>query len=510
MAMKKGDIRNVVPVWFALCAALSLFVACGDDSSGTSADPEASLSSEKLSSDMASSSSSSFWNFYFSSSSFGSITSDPDSLSEYSSSSVQVDTLAHGADSLEHGVDTIPDTATAVNDSDYTGFRYAEILLDGTTSAIFSLNGSTASAVEVSAKGVAEKAREVPLVPEPDSIIDFSTYRIKVDLEGVSLNADASQKVPLSVIADISDGKPVVVNLFTHLQTARALVIMEKPTFVSADDILDASMDAAASDIWSAFHVSLADVDAGDTAGAMLALHVMLSEVMLDRGASVLDSITERLAKNGVWGETPIPAAIADALLQADVTDGFASMRERFSDVGVDVDSGVEAYLREFYQDRLSISPCTAANVNKIFSVKNDNSRYAPETESDFSKVSERFMCNADGKIVLAPDSLKDTYSFETGEDGEVRVGAFTGNLYYTYDGGAWRPATAVEKDFYFVEASATADFVDIQDVYESIKPNERVIFVLRHAKRGDDTSKSGSLTDDGKEQSNVVQHNKK
>ena len=483
----------MVAVAFAFALA-----ACGGGSSSTSANPEdSSFSDVNLSSEVVRSSSSS-WKFF----SYSSSLQNPSDTGTAQISGS--DTLA-SIDSLNRATDTIPDTTNFAHDTDNVVFRYAEILLDGPASAVFSLNGSTASAVEVSTKGVAGNAREVPLVPEPGSFTVFSTYRIKVDLEGVSLSGDPSQKAALSVIADISDGNPVAVNLFTHLQTARALVIMEKPTFVSADDILDASMDAAASDIWSAFHVSLADIDAGDTAGAMLALHAMLSEVMLDRGASVLDSITERLAKSGVWGETPIPAAIADALLLADVTDGFASLRERFSDAGNEVEAGFETYLRDFYQDRLSISPCTRANVNKVFSVKNDNSRYAPETESDFSKVGERFMCNADGKIVFAPDSLKDTYSFGAGKDGEVRVGAFTGNLYYTYDGGAWRPATAVEKDSYFVEISATDKFVDIKDVYEGIKSNERVIFVLRHAERGNDTSKSGTLTDNGKAQSQEV-----
>jgi broad specificity phosphatase PhoE len=506
MVAKKGAFQGFFPVWLALCAALFVLVACGDDSSGMSANPdEPAFSDSGLSSSSVVRSSSSWISYSYT----GPISAHPDSVAN--SDTTAADT-ATADTSLQAGdadtvvvTDTIPDTTNFSHDIDNVVFQYAEILLDGAASAVFSLNGTTASAVEVNKNGVAGNAREVPLVPEPGNIEVFSTYRIKVDLEGVSLSGDPSQKVPLSVIADISDDNPVAVNLFTHLQTARALVIMEKPTFVSADDILDASMDAAASDIWSAFHVSLADVAAGDTAGAMLALHAMLSEVMRDRGASVLDTITERLAKNGVWGETPIPAAIADVLLLADVTDGFASLREQFSDAGNEVDIGFEKYLRAFYQDRLSISPCTPANVNQVFSVINGYSRFAPEQEWDFSTVSERFMCNADGKIVLAPDSLKDTYSFEEGEEGEVRVGAFTGNLYYTYDGGIWRPATAVEKDSYFVQVSATDTFADIQDVYESIKPNERVIFVLRHAKRGDDTSKSGTLTEDGKAQSQEV-----
>ena len=67
--------------------------------------------------------------------------------------------------------------------------------------------------------------------------------------------------------------------------------------------------------------------------------------------------------------------------------------------------------------------------------------------------------------------------------DGEVRRGTFSGE-FFTYDGSSkqWRKATAVEKDRYFVLNSDAKEFVDIQDVYESIKDDERVIFVLRHA----------------------------
>lgn len=88
-----------------------------------------------------------------------------------------------------------------------------------------------------------------------------------------------------------------------------------------------------------------------------------------------------------------------------------------------------------------------------------------------------------------------------------MRQGAFTKNRYYTYSSSknAWVPSTEVEKDSYFVQMSATSTFTDIKDVYEGIKPNERVIFVLRHAERGDDTSKGGSLTDNGKAQSKAV-----
>lgn len=502
MVTKKGAFQGFFPVWLALCAALFVLAACGDDSSGTSANPDEPVFSD---SDLSSSSvvrSSSSWISY---SYTGPISAHPDSVANSDTTAADTATAdtslqAGDADTVVVS-DTIPDTTTFSHDTDGVVFQYAKILLDGTASAIFSLDDATAKAVEVTGGGVWPNVREVPLEPESDSFIYFSTYRIKVDLEGVSLSADPSQKVSLSVIADISEGDSVVVSFFRHLQTIRALVYMDHPTFVSASDILDASMEVGADDLWRSFDTGL-DFVHEDSAGATLAINAMILETLLDRGAAFLDTIAANIGTSGYWDNRAIPTVVADVMLQADATDGFAALREKLTALGVNVPSGFEGYIRYFYQQMLRIDPCTAANVNQVFSVINGYSRFAPEDESDFSTVSERFMCNADGKIVFAPDSLKDTYSFEGGEDGEVRVGAFTGNLYYTYDGGAWRPATAVEKDSYFVQVSATGDFVDIQDVYESVKPNERVIFVLRHAKRGDDTSKSGTLTEDGKEQS--------
>ena len=502
MVTKKGAFQGFFPVWLALCAALFVLAACGDDSSGTSANPdEQSFSDSDLSSSSVVRSSSS-WISY---SHTGPISAHPDSVANSDTTAVDTSTAdtslqAGDADTVVVA-DTIPDTTNFVHDTDNVVFQYAEILLDGAASAVFSLDDATAKAVEVTGGGVWPNVREVPLVPEPGNTVVFSTCRIKVDLEGVSLSADPSQKVSLSVIADISEGDSVVVSFFRHLQTIRALVYMDHPTFVSASDILDASMEVGADDLWRSFDTGL-DFVHEDSAGATLAINAMILETLLDRGAAFLDTIAANIGTSGYWDNRAIPTVVADVMLQADATDGFAALREKLTAFGVNVPSGFEGYIRYFYQQMLRIDPCDAANVNQVFSVINGYSRFAPEDESDFSTVSERFMCNADGKIVFAPDSLKDTYSFEGGEDGEVRVGAFTGNLYYTYDGGAWRPATAVEKDSYFVQVSATGDFVDIQDVYESVKPNERVIFILRHAKRGDDTSKSGTLTDDGKEQS--------
>ena len=97
-----------------------------------------------------------------------------------------------------------------------------------------------------------------------------------------------------------------------------------------------------------------------------------------------------------------------------------------------------------------------------------------------------------------AIDIEKDTVGFGKGDyDGQIRNGKINPDKYYVYEQskGKWRAATSDD----------IMDFEDIADVYASLAPGEKVIFILRHAERTDDTGKKGHLTDNGKKQAKTV-----
>jgi hypothetical protein len=242
------------------------------------------------------------------------------------------------------------------------------------------------------------------------------------------------------------------------------------------------------------------DMPEKESSARLLAIHLLASSRVAEGEGFSFAGFGDDIAADGLWNDSASRAGIADWALTVDATDGFAAIRSALS-----VEPGFEKYLRIFYQKELGISECSVGNAGEVLYVANTASRYFVQEISDFSEVTERFVCKESGSIAFVSDDMKDTFAFGPGEEGEVRVGAFSGNLYYTYEDGAWRPSTALEKDAYFVQVSATSVFTDIKDVYESIKPNERVIFVIRHAERGDDTSKGGTLTSNGKKQSEEV-----
>ena len=79
---------------------------------------------------------------------------------------------------------------------------------------------------------------------------------------------------------------------------------------------------------------------------------------------------------------------------------------------------------------------------------------------------------------------------FGAGEyDLEVREGRVNHDNYYIFDGGKWRVATPQEAD----------GFTDLVQVYANLKSDEKVVFIIRHSERTNDTGPGGHLTDNGK-----------
>lgn len=324
----------------------------------------------------------------------------------------------------------------------------------------------------------------------------------------------------LNAFVDLSSRSAVALNMFSHLVGLR--ITAQQKDIVSPTKFR-LILEEAEKAVWKAFRVDDSSFDTSlvytyngkESGAAALAIYVLVDSWVrhgsdLSKGVASperFDSLETDFGEDGEWNDLRVRAAVADLALEMDAADGFAELRKEFADAKLGEVPDFEKYVRNFYQGELGIEPCGENNAETVFFVPNENSRFFASDVDGDETVKEHFVCKADGGVEMASDSLLDLLSLaEVGEDGEVVRGAFTGN-FFTYDKtlGAWRTSTAVERDSYFVKLSATDKFVDIQDVYEGLKSNERVIFVLRHAERTDDTSKSGTLTSNGKKQSENV-----
>ena len=502
MAKMEGNIRNCVPVWFALCAAVSLFVACGGDSSGTSANAEDALSSGGEAAFPVLSSSSQGFVY----SSLGEIPVNADT------GAVQNPL----ADTLGNGTEKVPDT---------TGAEVADTLPVTLEKKLYSVKGVSvdrhmAPLFGTETANIVVEALDVDVdfaVTESDSCasldcftpetpsLAFENPYVKATVRNVSLKVPGTATVvdglSLSALGDLSAKDSIEVNFISNVQFPRIVALS------GAGQTPAVAAEQSTTEILRAFHMDdFAALPEEDELARVLAIHLLASILVAEGDNLSLDDLAADIADDGLWSDSSSRAKVADWALRQDAEDGFAGIRAELGVMSGPVPD-FEKFMRLFYQNELGLPPCGTENAGNMLHVGNVVSRYFVTDESDYSTVSERFVCNDAEQVELASDSLKDVYSFGPGTDGEVRPGTFSGNIFYTYDAtlGGWRYSTELEKDSYFVQISATGSFVDIQDVYEGIKDNERVIFVIRHAERGDDTSKSGTLTSNGKTQSQNV-----
>ena len=466
-------------LFFVLFA--SLLVACGDDSVSPlneKADNKSDLSSQK---DESKSSSS---------------VSEKTATSS-SSSLKEIDAPEEGLDVVYVLVDGTISGVVALDEFS----KSAKVNLVQLDSADAYKESKTSFSGEVG-KGGAYEIKKINL-PQP---------YVQLTVEGAIQNIidGKSSFISLKALGDVSSSEVFNLNLLTTLEADRVYKILSENK-ISFEE----AKKKAAEDVWNVFHLESFDFDAteiihvsdiSESGAALLAATVLLQTQAGTDFAKFFKAFVADVATDGKWDDSTARVAIADWALANDLKDGYVEIRKAL-EKKMGKAAEFETYFRNFYLGELGFPKCDAETADEIFFVKNKSSKYYAAKYDDVSTSRERFVCDETAGWKVIPDSLKDFMGdTQPGEDGEMRRGAFSGE-FFVYDGTKkeWRKATALEKDRYFVLESNAKEFVDIQDVYESIKDDERVIFVLRHAERGDDTSKSGTLTDVGKKQSEDV-----
>ena len=473
-------------LWALVCALSFGIVACGDEAPPSGAETPESSSAMLDGGDFSAaiSSSSRSWEFY----SASLIGTQPGDSLKSGDTLVPQDSLSHDTDWVRN-----PDSV----------YYFSRLAIDGRVSAIFGLTPNSSMRIEYldTQSGISSNGVDSGSASVIEAFLPITYWKpyVRVTVDGVALDFQGAQVagLSLSALGDLSSSDTVNVDFISTAELSRA------ETLVAAGQTLATAMEQASTEVLRAFRMDdFTDLPEEEVAARFLAIHLLASSrVAVGDGFSFAD-IARDIADDGLWNDSAARAATADWALRADAEDAFAGVRKWLSAQAPSVPD-FEKYLRLFYQKELGLPECSSENAGTMLHVGNVASRYFVTDESDFSKVQDRFVCEIAGGVGLASDSLKDVSALGPGSDGEVRPGAFSGNIFYTYDAStkAWRHSTELEKDSYFVQMSATSTFVDIQDVYDGLKDNERVIFVIRHGKRGDDTSISGTLTSDGKEQ---------
>ena len=228
-----------------------------------------------------------------------------------------------------------------------------------------------------------------------------------------------------------------------------------------------------------------------DSSAVLLAVSAMVQNRESKEGTlNFIRTLGEDLKGDGVWSDPNWKIRVADWVVGLDSSWRYNDVRNNVASIYGGNVPNFEKYMRAFISLAYGFEPCSAANAGQVRHVNQGQSVYfANDYEtSDHSAV--RFICDVNGfQWRVAQVMEKDTVGFGAGEyDKEIREGRVIHDNYYIFDKGAWRQATPQEAD----------GFTDLVEVYANLKGSEKVIFVIRHSERTNDTGPTGHLTDNG------------
>ena len=224
---------------------------------------------------------------------------------------------------------------------------------------------------------------------------------------------------------------------------------------------------------------------------ALLAISVMLQgNLNEDDMMTLAANIAEDIKGDGEWNDPNWKIKIADWIVGLDSAWGYNDIRNNVSAWGVGPVPNFEKYIRGFIPIAYGFEPCTNANAGQVTYVNQGQSVYFANDYEHADHSTVRFICDANSlQWRVATAMEKDTAGFGLGEyDREIREGRVSHDTYYIFDSGMWRIATPQEAD----------GFTDIAEIYASLKPDDKAVFIIRHSERTDETGPKGHLTSNG------------
>lgn len=369
--------------------------------------------------------------------------------------------------------------------------------------------------------------------------VDYVSPYLRVKANGYyrsELTGGLSPKpVTLEAVVDVTEKDTVNVNILTHMEAGRVLKLVENS---GNNQPIRKVKAQALREILSSFEIQwdkssgsgstgggnggfggwnfgqqqqqlttdgrfaedIGLFDGDEYSGALLAISIMMQR----KGSgsemtSYAAGIADRIKGNGNWDDNNAKADLADWLMVLDTSGSYATIRNNIASWNMGEVPAFEKHLKRFWSRAYNFGDCGTHNADTVKCITNSLSAYFCGGGYDQPGPTVRFICDAQTHEWRAATAVeKDTYGYGKGEyPGQIKNGRVDKEKYYVYDDATkkWRVATSDD----------IQEFEDIEDVYKSLQPGEKVIFFLRHAKRSDDTGKKGHLTDDGKTQSQDV-----
>ena len=426
-----------------------------------------------------------------------------------------------------------------VEEDEATDFRRADVAISGFAEKGPFRYGTSIKIVELdSLKRLAdsERSHETCILASNGSFnfanVNLVSPYVRVEANGFYLDELTGEYSPsllkLRAVVDLSKRDSFNVNMLTHMAAPRVMKLVEDS---GNNQPIGSQSGRALTDVLSSFGISLGGSGTGgyggfggwnrggqttttssksaedislfgsdDYSAALLAVSVMMQSYgSASDMLKFADFVADDIRGDGNWGDNSSKAKLADKLLMLDAEGGLEKIRKNMESWKFGEVPNFEKYVRDFWTKTHGFETCGTMTAGQVKHVGNSQSAYFVSyyEQPDGPKV--RFICDRTTKNWrVATDLEKDTYGLGAGDyDGQIKSGKINQDKSYIYDQSkkTWREP----------EPGEILEFEDVGDVLKTVAAGEKVIFILRHAERSDDTGKNGHLTSNGKKQSQTV-----
>ena len=447
------------------------------------------------------------------------------------------DTTIVGTFTCRDGV-LIPSESAVEMEDDAADYRRADVAISGFAEKGPFRYGTSVKIVELdSMKRLAdsERSHETCIVTSNGSF-DFANVNlvspyVRVEANGFYLDELTGDYSPslltLRAVVDLSKRDSFNVNMLTHMAAPRVMKLVEDS---GNNQPIGSQSGRALTDVLSSFGISLGGSTGGyggfggwnrggqttttssksaedmslfgsdDYSAALLAVSVMMQSYgSASDMLKFADFIADDIRGDGNWGDNSSKAKLADKLLMLDAEGGLEKIRANMESWKLGDVPDFEKHVRNFWTKTHGFETCGTMTAGQVKHVGNSQSEYFVSYYEQPEGPKIRFICDRTTKNWrVATDLEKDTYGLGAGDyDGQIKSGKINQDKSYIYDQSqkTWREPLPGE----------ILEFEDVGDVLKTVAAGEKVIFILRHAERTDDTGKSGHLTANGKKQSQSV-----
>ena len=427
-----------------------------------------------------------------------------------------------------------------IEDVTTADFRRAGVTISGYAEKGPFRYGTSVKIVELdSLKRLADSEREhETCIVTSNGSFEFSNVNlaspyVRVEANGYYMDeftADVSSSlVTLNAVVDLSKRDSFNVNMLTHMAAPRVLKLVQD---AGNNQPIGSQSGRALTDVLSSFGISLGSSggtggfggfggwnrggqttttsnksaeDIGlfgsdDYSAALLAVSVMMQSYgSTSEMLKFADFVADDIQGDGNWGDNSSKAKLADKVMMLDAEGGLEKIRKNMEGWKLGDVPDFEKYVRAFWTKTHGFETCGSMTAGQVKHVGNSQSAYFVSyyEQPDGPKI--RFICDRTTKNWrVATDLEKDTYGLGVGDyDGQIKSGKINQDKSYIYDQSkkAWREP----------EPGEILEFEDVGEVLKTVGAGEKVLFILRHAERTDDTGKNGHLTNNGKSQSQSV-----